>query len=454
VSTIVAGPKMTPPVKEAGAFSPAVALWLIGAALVSGAMFVILLAFGPQLRGNPGGANALSRSAVGYAALVQMLRADRVPVSLNSNPVLAGAAPSAVLLIMPEFGQAQTPLPASTRTYLTVVVPPKWVTASNLGHKGWVTKLAVYDPGLLTQGLLSPLTKASWFKPAAPKSPPGKPTRGKLFPGKPALGADSFITRRNGVTRPILYSQNGFFAPPDEIQLAAIDRFQTFSALPAGWEAVLADEQGRTVMALDRQRRLLVLSDPDMLNTQGLATAQGALAAGTLIEDLQFGDHPVVFDLTLSGVGGRSDKYDALKLMLTPPFLSATLCGVAAALLMGLHAAIRFGPQRREGRSFALGKRALADNSAALIHMARREASMGPGYVALTRDLALEGVNATRTDDTAAIHAQLDRIATARRVDTKFEDLERDAGRARDGPSLLAAAQALYHWRLEITRGR
>ena len=79
---------------------------------------------------------------------------------------------------------------------------------------------------------------------------------------------------------------------------------------------------------------------------------------------------------------------------------------------------------------------------------------MGPGYVALTRDLALEGVNATRTDDTAAIHAQLDRIATARRVDTKFEDLERDAGRARDGPSLLAAAQALYHWRLEITRGR
>ena len=103
MSTIAAGPKMTPPIKDAGAFSPAVALWLIGAALVSGAMFVILLAFGPQLRGNPGGANALSRSAVGYAALVQMLRADRVPVSLNSNPVLAGAAPSAVLLIMPEL---------------------------------------------------------------------------------------------------------------------------------------------------------------------------------------------------------------------------------------------------------------------------------------------------------------------------------------------------------------
>ena len=49
------------------------------------------------------------------------------------------------------------------------------------------------------------------------------------------------------------------------------------------------------------------------------------------------------------------------KMFFEPPFLAATLCAVAAGVLMGAHALARFGLPRRRGRAFALGARALVD---------------------------------------------------------------------------------------------
>ena len=53
---------------------------------------------------------------------------------------------------------------------------------------------------------------------------------------------------------------------------------------------------------------------------------------------------------------------------------------------MGAHALARFGQPRRRGRVFALGARALVDNSADLVRMARREAEFAPAYADLTSE--------------------------------------------------------------------
>ena len=57
-----------------GAFSRAVVLALIVVGALSFAAFVVLSAYAPDLRsGSDGRGHALSRSAVGYAALVALL---------------------------------------------------------------------------------------------------------------------------------------------------------------------------------------------------------------------------------------------------------------------------------------------------------------------------------------------------------------------------------------------
>ena len=225
-----------------------------------------------------------------------------------------------------------------------------------------------------------------------------------------------------------------------------MDSLQTISG--AGWDPIVTDEQGRAVLALSRQGGAAVLSDPDLLNTQGVADLNTARAGVEIIDRLR--DHgPVVFDVTLNGLGrGRS----LLKLAFEPLLLGATLCLLAAALMMGLHAVARFGPSERPAPVLALGKRALADNSAALVRMARREPRMGSAYAALTRDIAARAVGAPRDLDEAQLDALLDRLGAAHGLEFRFSTLASEAAKARTNAELIGAAQRLYQWRGEMTR--
>jgi hypothetical protein len=166
---------------------------------------------------------------------------------------------------------------------------------------------------------------------------------------------------------------------------------------------------------------VLVLSDPDLLDNLGLADARTAGAAVALLDALDGGNGPIVFDVSLDGLGRPRSL---LGLALAPPFLGATLCLLAAAVLMGAHAAVRFGPAQAEGRALALGKAALLDNTAMLIGLARREPAMGRRYAALDR---------------LAPHAR-----------PPFATLAGEAERARDVAALMRAVRALHQRQTEI----
>ena len=119
-----------------------------------------------------------------------------------------------------------------------------------------------------------------------------------------------------------------------------------------------------------------------VISISAVGTLQEAHRPGTLRLPQQFIDRTTLRASTFFGDGivahvGFSDP--------VCPCLGATLCLAAAALLMALQALTRFGAPRQAGRAIALGKRALADNSAALIRLARREARMAPRYLDLTR---------------------------------------------------------------------
>jgi hypothetical protein len=122
--------------------------------------------------------------------------------------------------------------------------------------------------------------------------------------------------------------------------------------------------------------------------------------------------------------------------------------------LTGWAAAIRFGAPEREAPAFAPGKQALADNSAGLIAMARREGRMAPGYLALTRRALSRQLGMPKTLSETELAALLDRMGDQAGLDSRWTDL--GSGLAQPAASredLRQKARALWRWRKEMTHG-
>jgi hypothetical protein len=300
-----------------------------------------------------------------------------------------------------------------------LIVLPKWLTQARPLHPGFVDKAGLGEAA----GYATPLLAA-------------------YAPG-------TLVQHRATIARPVLRGTGALFDPGTYLPLGAIDGLQTLSG--DGWEPMLVDEQGHAVLARARQHpNVVVLADPDLLNNQGLAKLDTARAGMAILNVLR-GAQGLRFDVTLNGYQrGRGVG----RLMLEPPWLAATLCGVAAALLMGLHGLARFGPTLSRGRVIALGKSALVDNSAGLVRVARREAELAPAYAALTKALvgkiAGGGRRTSVGEDNDRWLADLSRRSGA----ADPAELTAQAERAATRDDLLAVGRNLYHWRLEITRER
>ncbi len=398
-------------------FSPKVVLAMVLVGVFSFSAFLALSAYAPDLRnGQDGRGHALSKSAIGFAGLADLLRAEGRTVLVTRGPPRGGEG---VLVLTPEPGVASKEITAFHFGDAILLVLPKWNVIGEPLHPGWVAKVGPIDAA----DAASPL---------------------KGLTGQPS------VERRKGVSSPLLGpGESPLFTDPTALRAGAIDSLQTFSG--ADFTPVLVDERGRMVLARSRKGGMFVLSDPDLMNNQGLAQLANARVAAAILDRLSDGRGPVVFDVTLNGFKrGRS----LLRLMLEPPLLGVVICLLAAAALMGLHAAGRFGPPLRTGRFLALGKLALADNSAGLIRMARREPRMAEGYAALARETVARAVGAPRDLAAGEVDAVLDRLGAARAVQSPFSELAAEAQGVKTNRDLMRLARRLFEWRQEMTRER
>jgi len=231
-----------------------------------------------------------------------------------------------------------------------------------------------------------------------------------------------------------------------------VDSLQTIIA--TNLTPVVVDDVGDVVLGVrtdDNGDYVYVLADPDLLNTFGLRELEGARIAERLLDLARPAPGgPVFFDVTLNGYERGRNLW---KLAFEPPFLAATLCALFAGVLMGLQAAVRFGAERRAERAIGLGKRALADNQAGLIRMAKREGRMASPYLKLVRDRTAKIVGAGQIADEDKLEQLLDRLG-ARRTELKISDLSQEAKSVTDPAGLLRLARRLHQWKLEISRER
>jgi hypothetical protein len=230
-----------------------------------------------------------------------------------------------------------------------------------------------------------------------------------------------------------------------EASPAPIESLQTMSS--SAWTGYVTDQQGRTVLARLEGSETYVLAEPDLMNTHGLKDIATARVAMAIIQAIRDGDGPVVFDLTLAGYRRSPNP---LRLAFEPPMLGATVCALLAALLMGLHAAVRFGSPVEAARSLALGKRALADNFAALIAMAGREHRIAPRYAAAIRRRVARIVGVTTDMRDEELNVLLGRLRRRNDTAQPIESLLAEAGRTEDAGDALRVARKLYRWRRDM----
>ncbi len=399
------------------AFSPRTMIGLVVVGVFAFSAFVVLSVYAPELRsGDDGGAHALSKSAIGYAGAVRLLQAEGAPVVISRSPLLRSGQDGALRVLTPGPEVKSAALEAYDRTSPMLIVLPKWQAAPDAAHRGWVRKATIMSNGLG----------------AAPAK---------------SLDESSFLHRRTGVSSPRLRDVVSPAAGQDVWPLGPIDQLQTLSG--KDWRPILVDDENRIVLAVWRDSRVAVLADPDLLNTQGLKNLDTARVGMTILDRLR-GEHGVAFDVSLNGF---ERSRSILRLVFEPPMLGATLCALAAAILMGFHAVARFGPAVSGGRAFALGKRALIDTSADLIRAAHKEHELAPAYAALieARTARAVGERDGGASDRAARLAGLER---RRRPTDTLDALKTAAGAARSRGETLGVAARLFHWKSEMTRDR
>jgi hypothetical protein len=404
-------------------FSPKVVLGMILAGVFAFSAFVVLSTYAPDLQsGDDGRAHALSRSAIGYGGIVKLLRGQGQPVVVSRRD-LSGEEP-ALVVFTPDAGVSRdADVKAVKLSSPTLVVLPKWRGEMDARHAGWVGNLKTIAPreqGELLKAVGIP--KASF-----------------------TMGPDVITTRLIGAP--------GGPAEGLVFDTGPIKRLRSLSG--PGLTPVLTDPHGRIILARRMPTETYFLADPDLLNTMALKDVRTARGGVTILDRLRGPQGVIAFDVTLNGF---SRSRSVLKLGFEPPFLGATLCLVAAAALMGLHAAARFRAVRRGERALALGKDALIDNSAGLIRMAEREPAMAPRYAELQRAAAIralggEARGGSRLEGQALVDF-LDRQGERFGATDRASSLDEETRAVRSSGDLMKVAVKWYHWRLEMTRER
>jgi hypothetical protein len=403
------------PPASGNAFSPKVVLALIAAAVFAASAFALLTAYAPELRAaRGGGAHAQSRSAIGYAGVVRLMgMITGEPVVINQN-ALARANYPGLMVLTPQGPGA---LSALNTRFDRLIVLPKWAAEPDPAHPGWQANAAPV-PEFIPAAVLPKALKGV----VVYRRGPGE--RGPV-----------------NLTSPLaLWRETG-------LQPGSIDQFQTISG--GGLKALVKDDEGRMVLGMTQGGALYVLSDPDLLNTQGMRDPRTARIAATILLALKVDGQPIAFDVSATEAGGQKSL---LRLAIEPPFLAATLCLLVVAALVGVQAWFRFGPPRRAGRAVALGKTALVETGAGMVRLAKREPRMARRYVQLCRLRAAEALGAGRLEG-EELDAFLDRWAERVGAQERISALSAEAAQVNDIVGLTALAQRARRWRLEVMRG-
>ncbi|TQI76876.1 hypothetical protein FHT98_4678 [Bosea sp. AK1] len=398
-------------------FQPRVLAALAAALLALFAASLLLTGMGGREAGGlASGANSYSSSAVGHLAFHDLLEGlghktvqaeDRPLAAVGENGVLILAEPSGSLA----GEENRNKLRIAGRILLVL---PKWTVKPGERRKDWIGE-AELAPALQVQSVLGAAVSG-----------------GDIVRSKPPASFQKTIPAADPTVQ-------------GELQLIKGSNLTPLISTPDG---ILLGElrQGN--------RRTLILADPDPIENHGIGKGGNATFARDIVAALLDGKSgTLVFDETIHGF--RRSPPNLLKFLYEFP-LNLVLVQILVAVALLLWAAMgRFGAPLPAPRRLDAGRHALIGNAAALVDYAGHHAAILQRYIAMTLQDAARALRAPAGLEGAALTEWLARASEARGIDPKpLSGLgDSPAAGPRNLASLLAAAQALHHWRKDLPHG-
>ena len=230
------------------------------------------------------------------------------------------------------------------------------------------------------------------------------------------------------------------------------DEKDTDTPKPLPNHEVLLKIDGHAVLIQLEDTQTYILSEPDLINTMAFQTQGGAQLAGAILDEVLHGSASlsmaVDFDVSLHGIEANQN---IIKLMVTPPFLAASLCLLAAGGLIAWQGFNRFGDPARPRPDYAQGPVSLAKTAAEFMNIAGRAHKTGEDYADLIqRQVATELGYKDRSnlDTEKLLEAREKRL----KIQPNFAELKSAISGAADTQSYSHYARALSTWRESMTQ--
>lgn len=403
-----------------GLFKPLTLAILLGVGLFAFAAYFTLSGFVDELkRSDNGGAHALSKSANGFAGIVELLRSQDVMVTplRNDIPLRKEAL---TIYTLPSTNVAGG-IEKINLDNPTLFVLPKWNSYSLLKQKE-IARGTPFPEDDIEEAVIDIDEDLIVSREAGAR--------------KVTIRPDDLSTTRAYLSR----AQTQYSVP----EVSRVQTMQSNNLQPllvAGNGIILGRLTGTDIY---------ILSDPDLLNNNGIQSLETSRLAMDMIDMTRFADDPVYIDLVLHGLATRSNL---IKTALTPPFLSATLCLFGLGILLAWRAFSRFGAAVPTGRVFALGKEALAENSADLVQMTKRQINMAAPYSAYILSSTAQRLSVPPNMPETHLLALFDRHSAAHGTSHLFSDIIGRVRSAKTADELEISAKHYQIWTKEIARG-
>lgn len=410
------------PVVQAPAFSRTAISLIVGAISASLVGMVLLSVFLDDITGRPSASSdGYSVSAIGHHGIVELLAELDVPVVVSRHGSAAKARDGVLVVAEPvvpadddEAARKLRELVTSAPTVLLVL--PKWYGTPAADNRRWLGNVAPLDDNEVLAVLR-------------------------------AIGAEGELMR----VQPAEIDADQFDLGRPDFQLYADLPYAQLVDTPEG--AAFGLGGGSLVWAVDvDDTQVFVLSDPDVINNAGLARPGNARFAVQLLDTLRRGG-PVVFDETLHGYAEEPSLWKALFRF---PLALVTMHVVLLMLIVIWAGLGRFGPARGAPPPLAAGKEYLVRNTAALLRVAGHHSHALERYFASAVEAVKHELHAPRELATVDVPAWLERVRAARGGTIAYgalRDEVAEAVRSRNARAVLAAADRVHRWRLEMTHG-
>jgi len=365
------------------------------------------------------GPSSFSRSAIGHAGIADVLAQLAIPVVKSRSSSLEKLGAGSVLVIAEprRNGRSEDAIRTLLKASTILLVLPKWTGQPSDQKTGWLRQVDE-----------RPILDAQW--------------------------ALDLIAPRGEVVRErsaVQWTTNALHITPDvdvPVQLVRGDRLRP----------IIGTMEGMLVGEIsDKNRKIWVLADPDIIANHGLAREGNAALALALIKALRAGDGSVVFDETVHGLLVR--PVSPFLLLFRFPFVVATAQGLLAVALLLWATLGRFGAPQAAPPALRAGREGLLQNMAKLVEFTGHQDVIVKRYVQETvRDVAV-ALHAPRELAGAKLIAWLQRVGLARGVAIDCEAVliqaaEAGMTRRRNSSALVRLAREIHLWKGEIVDGR